>query len=103
MLRYQEFAETIIGDNKKRRYGTLYYPDMEPMASDVYIIANMSDRLDLLAYQYYGDTRFWPIIARANRLHSASIRPPLGKRLRIPYPLIYDDIRTAFLEANEND
>lgn len=102
--RYQEFAEIIIDQsNKKRRYGTLYYPTIEQKSTDVFIITNLGHRLDLLSYQYYGDVRFWPIIARANKLHNATIRPPLGIRLRIPYPLDYDEIQTAFNEANEND
>lgn len=104
MQRYEEFAEVIIdSSNNKRRYGTLYYPDFEQKSSDVYIITNIGHRLDLLAYQYYGDVRFWTVIARANKLHTATIRPPLGIRLRIPYPLNYDEIQTAFNDANEND
>ena len=104
MQRYKEFAEVIMdGSNNKRRYSTLYYPDFERKSSDIYLITNMSTRLDLLSYQYYGDTRFWPILARANKLHTATIRPPIGFRLRIPYPLNYDEIQYAFNEANEND
>lgn len=104
MQRYEEFTDVIIdGENNKRRYGTLYYPDFEPKSSDIYIVTNIGHRLDLLAYQYYGDVRFWPIIAKANKLHTATIRPPLGQRLRIPYPLNYDEIAAGFLEANEND
>lgn len=104
MQRYEEFAEVIIDrNNAKRRYGTLYYPDFEARATDIYLITNIGHRLDLLSYQYYGDVRFWPIIAKANKLHAATIRPPLGIRLRIPFPLNYDEIQEAFLEANEND
>lgn len=104
MLRYQQFAETIIDPvNNKRRYGTLYYPDIEPKSTDIYLITGMSDRLDLIAFRYYGDTRFWPVLARANKLHAASIRPPMGFRLRVPYPLDIGEIQDGFLEANEND
>ena len=103
MQRYSEFAEVITDDSKKRRYSTLFYPDFERKSSDVYMITNSADRLDLISYQYYGDTRFWPILARANRLHTATIRPPIGFRLRIPFPLDYDEVKSRFQEANEND
>ena len=87
----------------KRRYSTLYYPDFERKDTDIYIITNSTDRLDNLAYQYYGDPRFWVVLAKSNKLHSATFRPPIGFRLRIPYPLNYDEIKETFDAANEND
>ncbi len=98
MLRYQEFSEIITASQGKRRYASLYYPKMEPKASDIYMIANKMDRLDLLAYEYYGDARMWVIIAKANTLHAATLRIPPGLRIRIPYPLDYDQIQDQFNE-----
>jgi nucleoid-associated protein YgaU len=83
---------------KKRRYETLYYPPFERQASDIFIITKSSDRLDLLAFDYYGDTRYWVIIAKANKLANGSIRIPVGTRLRIPYPLDPGTIQEQFRE-----
>lgn len=98
MLRYDEFTDVIATDEGVRRYSTLYYPMVEPKNTDVWIITKKMDRLDLMAHQYYGDVRYWPIIAKANRLHQATIRPPIGIRLRIPNPLNPDDIGNIFRE-----
>lgn len=99
MQRYEQFAEIIQASQRKRRYSTLYYPRFERKTSDIYIITKLSDRMDLLAYQYYGDPRYWPIIAKANNLHNATIKPPVGIRLRIPYPLDNQEIEARFNEA----
>ena len=96
MQRYEKFAEVIKVTQGKRRYSTMYYPMPEHKTSDIYIIAKKSDRLDLLANQYYNDPRLWIIIARANRLHNASIRIPVGIRLRIPFPYNGGDISDSF-------
>lgn len=99
MLRYKEFAEVIKNDDGKRRYSTLYYPKFERQSSDIYIIAKISDRLDLLAHQYYGDSRYWIVLAKANKLNNATIKPPIGFRLRIPFPLELGDVEELFSNA----
>lgn len=99
MQRYEEFAEIIKTQEGKRRYSTLQYPRFPISSSDIWIITKTSDRLDLLAAQYYGDPRYWVILARANKLHNATIRPPIGFRLRIPYPLSSGDIEVIFRNA----
>jgi len=99
MLRYKEFTDVIKTDLGKRRYATLYYPTFEKKSSDQYIIAKITDRLDILAYQYYGDTRYWVVLAKANKLNNATIKPPVGFRLRIPFPLNNGDIEELFTNA----
>lgn len=84
MQRYEEFSEIILTNEGKRRYATLYYPKIPRKSSDTYIFTKQSDRLDLLAYQYYGDSRYWVILAKANKLFNSTIRIPVGFRLRIP-------------------
>jgi hypothetical protein len=44
----------------------------------------MGDRLDLLAFDFYGDSTLWWIIASANDMQPDSLVPPLGMTLRIP-------------------
>lgn len=99
MQRYQEFSEIITTSQNKKRYATLYYPDFPVRDTDIYIITRRTDRMDLLAYDYYGDQRYWVIIAKANALNNATIRPPVGTRLRIPYPLNPDDIDILFRDS----
>ena len=96
MQRYEEFAEIITASQRKRRYSTIYYPRFDRRASDIFIICKKTDRLDLIANQYYGDSRYWVILAKANKLHSPTLRTPVGFRLRIPYPLTSGDIESLF-------
>jgi nucleoid-associated protein YgaU len=98
MQRYEEFTQIIPSQQGKRRFSTLYYPKVEKKSSDTYIITKSSDRFDLLAFQYYGDTRYWVLLAKVNRLHNATIRVPVGIRLRIP-DLRLDEIEQLFLDA----
>lgn len=96
MQRYNQFAEVIRTDEGTRRYSSLYYPIFERKTSDIYIITKASDRLDLLAYDYYGDSRYWVVLARSNKLNNATLKPPAGFRLRIPFPLNTGDVDELF-------
>ena len=64
--------------------GSVIYPKIKAEDNDIYIISEISDRLDLLAYKYYGDSDLWWIIAVANNLNDASLSIEVGKQLRIP-------------------
>jgi hypothetical protein len=99
MQRYEQFCDVLKTDSGTRRYSTLYYPKIERKTSDIYIITKASDRLDLLAYEYYADSRYWVLLARANRLNNATLKPPAGFRLRIPFPLNTGDIEQIFKDA----
>jgi hypothetical protein len=99
MKRYTEFTETIIASQGKRRHATLYYPRIPQRASDIFIITKKLDRLDLIAKQYYGDPRYWTILATCNDLHAGTLVVDPGLRIRIPYPLVPSDIETLFEEA----
>ena len=61
------------------------YPNIPLSENDVYIITTIGDRLDYLAYTYYGDSEMWWIIAVANNnVTKGSIFPIPGTQLRIP-------------------
>ena len=71
----------------RRRYITTIYKTIPKSDGDIYIITTSGDRLDTLASQFYGDSRFWWYIAQANNLNSINIED--GTSLRIP-PTIAD-------------
>jgi phage tail protein X len=59
-------------------------PVIEPDLNDIYIIGQVGDRLDNLAFKYYGDSSLWWIIARANDIGKGDFTVPIGLQLRIP-------------------
>jgi hypothetical protein len=61
------------------------YPDIPLSENDVFLYTIRGDRLDNLAYQFYGDPTYWWIISIANPdLPNDSLYPTLGFQLRIP-------------------
>ncbi len=83
-MRYQ-YSETLTTKDTKKKYlESTIYPKIKPTNEDTYIISTQSDRLDLLASKYYGNTMYWWIIAVANNLNDASLSIESGKQLRIP-------------------
>jgi phage tail protein X len=61
------------------------YPNIPLSEYDYYIITTVGDRLDSLAYSYYGDSTLWWIIAVANNnATKGALFPAPGTQLRIP-------------------
>ena len=60
---------------------TTIYEPIPKMDSDIYVITQHGDRLDNLAFQFYGDQHLWWYIAKANNLSFMTI--PIGTSLRI--------------------
>jgi len=83
MQRYSNI-EVRKTDTGKRFYKTVKYPEIRKNITDIYIVGQVGDRLDLLANKYYGDVTLWWIIARANNLGKGDLVVPLGKQIRIP-------------------
>ena len=63
-------------------YGTTLYQRIPETNGDLHVISTEGDRLDNLAFQFYGDPSLWWYIAKANNLTSMTIPP--GTSLRIP-------------------
>lgn len=101
MQRYDEFVEKIVASQEKLRYATIFYPKFPRRTSDIYFISKKHDRLDLIANRYYGDPRYWVIIAKSNNLHAGTLRIPPGIRMRVPYPLNSSDIEEMFRERQQ--
>tara|TARA_R110001592_G_scaffold311522_1_gene586408 strand:+ start:491 stop:796 length:306 start_codon:yes stop_codon:yes gene_type:complete len=76
------------------------YPSLEAANNDYYIIARAEDRLDLIAFDFYGDATLWWIIATANDIPGDSMYPPMGFQLRIPNNS--SDALNAYERANTN-
>jgi nucleoid-associated protein YgaU len=69
-------------------YKGKYYPNIPLSESDVYVITNVGDRLDALAYAYYRDATLWWVIAMANNnITKGALYPAPGTQLRIPTDL----------------
>lgn len=72
------------GSTGKRYYANVVYPSIPTNGDDVYIITSANDRLDLIAFDFYGDPSLWWVIASANDLNGSSLFTPAGIQLRIP-------------------
>ena len=83
MGRYDNLdGKIIVG--KGIVYDSLLLPYIEPTDSDILIVTEEEDRLDLLANKYYGDQTKWWIIATANNINDATFYVESGIQLRIP-------------------
>jgi hypothetical protein len=71
-------------ETQKQYFESTIYPKIKPTDNDIYIISTQSDRLDLLASKYYGNTSYWWIISVANNLNDASLSIEPGRQVRIP-------------------
>ncbi len=81
------YSNTKIVTNpttKKKYYESTIYPKVKPSNTDTYIISEAGDRLDILAKNYYGDSKLWWIIAVANNINDAVFYIEPGVQLRIP-------------------
>ena len=80
MSRYKNSKIKKVGNKTCR--STSIYNKIPETNEDVWVITQYGDRLDLLAYQFYGDQSMWWIIAKANYLNTLKV--PEGTSLRIP-------------------
>ena len=65
-------------------YRPKIYPNIPLRDDDIYVATETGDRLDTLAYDFYGDSKMWWIIASANNIHDAVFGFEDGTILRIP-------------------
>ena len=87
MSRYSNtkiIKKSLLPKQKKivSSYGTTLYQRIPETNGDLHVISTEGDRLDNLAFQFYGDSSLWWYIAKANDLNSINI--PAGTSLRIP-------------------
>jgi len=84
MSRYTNSEKLQTKGSKKQYLESTIYPIVKPSDTDLYIISEKGDRLDLLANKYYGDQTMWWIIATANNINDATFYVKPGIQLRIP-------------------
>jgi nucleoid-associated protein YgaU len=88
----------ITSTSGKTMYKPTYYPNIEAQPDDNYILTGVTDRLDNIAFDFYGDATLWWAIAMANNLEGDSIYPPTGMYLRIPKDL--SNILSKYNQSN---
>jgi nucleoid-associated protein YgaU len=79
---YSEVLKTK--ETNKQYLESTIYPKVKAKDTDMYIISEAGDRLDLLAHKYYGDQNLWWVIATANNINDATFYVEEGVQLRIP-------------------
>jgi hypothetical protein len=88
----------IASTSGKDLYKPTYYPNIDAKEDDNYILTGNTDRLDTIAYDFYGDSTLWWVVAMANNLEGDSMFPPQGMYLRIPRNL--SDILMEYYQSN---
>tara|TARA_B100002019_G_scaffold283237_1_gene289449 strand:+ start:32 stop:391 length:360 start_codon:yes stop_codon:yes gene_type:complete len=83
-----------------RVYSTTFYPEIPIRDTDIFITSVFGQRLENLAYKYYGDTSLWWIISKANGIRGQMGLKP-GTLLRIPQDVTR--IIENFNNINEED
>ncbi len=71
------------------------YPEIKIEDGDQFIYPIDGDRVENIAYRYYGDSTLWWIIAKANGIRDGSFGLKPDEKLRIPgnVPQIMSDLR----------
>lgn len=97
MNRYQGIT-VLTSSMGLRYYKDVKYPDIPLSDNDIYVITDFTDRLDLIANDYYNDSTLWWVIAVANAefMPADSLYVPAGIQLRIP-----DDIQGIIQSFND--
>jgi nucleoid-associated protein YgaU len=82
MSRYKQTKRSTISQSQKKYYKTTIYNDVPEENSDTHWITQEGDRLDNLAFRFYGNPNLWWFIAHVNNLKTINV--PAGTSIRIP-------------------
>jgi hypothetical protein len=74
----------VYQDGDTRFFGARPRLDTTPQPDDRFHVATDGDRIDVLAYCYFGDATLWWLIADWNDIAFPLDLPPSGTTLRIP-------------------
>lgn len=105
MNRYADIQKIKNTNENVGTLGTVYYkpnfyPEIPLSDTDIYVITDFGDRLDLLAFQFYKDISLYWIISAANpdKVSFDSLTLTPGTQLRIPINL--NDIIRSYNNLN---
>lgn len=97
-MRYDKNVIYKTSDGKRYYKGKIY-PNIPYSETDEYVITTIGDRLDSIAYRYYGDSELWWVISIANNnITNGSMFPIPGTQLRIPINI--GDVLEQFDQIN---
>jgi len=100
MDRYQHTKpDTVTG---RKAYATSLLIEIPKSYDDRYIFSKEGDRLDLLAYEFYQDSRLWFLLACANNLGKGTLAIPPGLQLRIPPNSIILELDNLMIQTEGN-
>lgn len=76
----------FVGTLGTEYYTNVTYPEVPVLETDIWVETEFGDRLDNLAFQFYGDvTLYWIIsIANPNKINMGSLYLDVGSQIRIP-------------------
>lgn len=94
-MRYDNIPIKITPDGK-RVTRSIIYPPIPRKETDIYVRTTAGDRVELVAYQFYGNVNLWWLIAEANAVGKGNFALPVGTLLRIPmdYQSIIEEYET---------
>ena len=101
MNRYNDPIILKTENTNRPYFKAKVYPDIPFSETDEYVITNVGDRLDSLAFSYYRDATLWWIISVANNnITKGALYPIPGAQLRIPTDInsileLYNRFNTA--------
>jgi hypothetical protein len=97
MNRYQNATILKTEYTNRPYYKGKFYPNIPLSENDYYIITTVGDRLDNIAYSYYGDSTLWWVISMANNnITKGALYPAPGTQLRVP-----TDINSILQQFNQ--
>lgn len=97
--RYTNIPQVKPTPQSKVTTRAVLYPSIPKNLNDLYVRTNSEDRLDMLAYKYYGDVNDWWIIAEANGIGKGTLRVEGGLQLRIPTNI--EKIKNEYRSLNQ--
>jgi hypothetical protein len=95
MSRYRFTGIKIDKNTGNRVQKTTLYPQIKIEDGDQFIYPLDGDRMESIAYRFYGDSTLWWIIAKANGIRDGSFGLKPDEKIRIPsnVPQILSDLR----------
>ena len=97
-MRYNE-SKVFRDENGTRYLNRIQYPVIPISDSDITLVGIKGQRMDNLAFKYYGNQELWWIIARANNQNNGSMYTEISKEYRIPQEITL--ILQKFKELND--